>query len=61
LSTYKKSKEFIWLETDAKLFFDKEVPLKVQTSSRDISKRKADLIVKTHSDKNVNYMNYALI
>jgi hypothetical protein len=43
-----------------KLFFDK-VPLKVQTSSRDISKRKeADLIV-THSDKNVNYMNYALI
>jgi hypothetical protein len=42
-----------------KLFFD-EVPLKVQTSSRDISKRKeADL--KTHSDKNVNYMNYALI
>jgi hypothetical protein len=42
-------------------FFDKEV-LKVQTSSRDISKRKeADLIVKTHSDKNVNYMNYALI
>jgi signal transduction histidine kinase len=44
-----------------KLFFDKEVPLKVQTSSRDISKRKADLIVKTHSDKNVNYMNYALV
>jgi hypothetical protein len=40
-----------------KLFLIK-VPLKVQTSSRDISKRKeADLIVKTHSDKNVNYMN----
>jgi PAS domain S-box-containing protein len=38
---------YIWLETDAKIIFDKEVPLKVQTSSRDISKRKrADLIVK---------------
>jgi PAS domain S-box-containing protein len=60
---YKNSKGiYIWLETDAKIIFDKEVPLKVQTSSRDISKRKeADLIVKTHSDKNVNYMNYALI
>jgi hypothetical protein len=31
---------YIWLETDAKIIFDKEVPLKVQTSSRDISKGK---------------------
>jgi hypothetical protein len=45
LSTVIKTKGiYIWLETDAKIIFDKEV-LKVQTSSRDISKRKeADLI-----------------
>jgi hypothetical protein len=49
LSTVIKNSKgiYIWLETDAKIIFDKEVPLKVQTSSRDISKRKeADLIVK---------------
>ncbi|MFT5849148.1 PAS domain S-box protein [Psychroserpens sp.] len=32
--------EYIWLETDAKIVFENAVPIKIQTSTRDISKRK---------------------
>jgi PAS domain S-box-containing protein len=31
---------YIWLETDAKIVFENAVPIKIQTSTRDISKRK---------------------
>lgn len=32
--------EYIWLETIAKIVFENEIPVKIQTSTRDISKRK---------------------
>jgi PAS domain S-box-containing protein len=39
--------EYNWLETDAKIVFDNDVPIKIQTSTRDISKRKeAEFAVK---------------
>lgn len=31
---------YIWLETDAKIVFENAVPIRIQTSTRDISKRK---------------------
>jgi hypothetical protein len=45
-----------------KLFLIKKFLLKYKLVQEIFPKEKeADLIVKTHSDKNVNYMNYALI
>lgn len=32
--------EYIWLETIAKIVFENEIPVKIQTSTRDITKRK---------------------
>jgi PAS domain S-box-containing protein len=37
---------YIWLETDAKIVFENAVAIKIQTSTRDISKRKeADFVI----------------
>jgi hypothetical protein len=44
-----------------KLFLIKKFLLKYKLVQEIFPRKEADLIVKTHSDKNVNYMNYALI